>query len=72
MSIFSDNLKLLRKVKHKTQYQISQELEITIKRYAKWEEDKSEPAFAELIKLAEYHGKTLDDLVRRRHNLVSC
>lgn len=50
---FSENLKSARKTKGHTQESIAEKLGISAKRYAKWEEGRSEPSYNHLTKLCE-------------------
>ena len=53
MTIFTERLKEKRKEKGYTQEQMSNILEIGQSAYAKWEIDRTEPSFENLIKLAD-------------------
>lgn len=53
MTIFTERLKEKRKEKGYTQEQMANILEIGQSAYAKWENDRTEPSFENLIKLAD-------------------
>ena len=65
MSYFSAKLKELRKEKGYTQEQMANILEIGQSAYAKWENDRTEPSFENLIKLADLLEVSLDWLFGR-------
>lgn len=65
MTIFTERLKELRKEKGYTQEQMANILEIGQSTYAKWENDRTEPSFENLIKLADLLEVSLDWLFGR-------
>lgn len=65
MTIFTERLKELRKEKGYTQEQMANILEIGQSAYAKWENDRTEPSFENLIKLADLLEVSLDWLFGR-------
>lgn len=60
----SVNLKYLRKATGLTQAEMSADIDIDIKAYAKYEEGRSEPTIDTLIRISEYYGITVDELVK--------
>ena len=65
MTIFTERLKELRKEKGYTQEQMANILEIGQSAYAKWENDRTEPSFENLIKLADLLEVSFDWLFGR-------
>lgn len=65
MTIFTERLKELRKEKGYTQEQMANILEIGQSAYAKWENDRTEPSFENLIKLADFFDVSIDWLFER-------
>lgn len=65
MTIFTERLKELRKEKGYTQEQMANILEIGQSAYAKWENDRTEPSFENLIKLADFFDVSIDWLFGR-------
>jgi len=63
--LLTANLKHLRLVANKSQAKLSIDLELELKRYAKWEEGRSQPDIDNLIAIARLHKITLDDLLTR-------
>ncbi len=63
MSIFSENIRLLRSRKNVSQQTIANELFITRAALSKYEEGKSEPPIQTLSKLAKYYHVSIDVLV---------
>ncbi|MES2797054.1 MAG: helix-turn-helix domain-containing protein [Bacteroidota bacterium] len=63
MSIFSENLKLLRTQKGVSQQKLSDDLIITRVRFAKYEEGKSEPPFDILKRISKYFHVSIDILI---------
>ena len=65
MTIFTERLKEKRKEKGYTQEQMANILEIGQSAYAKWENDRTEPSFENLIKLADLLEVSIDWLFGR-------
>jgi len=57
------NLPALRKSKGITQEQPSKELSVSRVTLARWESGRFQPSLDYIIKLAEYFGVSIDDLV---------
>lgn len=66
MTIFTERLKELRKEKGYTQEQMANILEIGQSAYAKWENDRTEPSFENLIKLVDFFDVSIDWLFGRK------
>ena len=65
MSVFSDNIKKLRKVKGVTQKQLAEELNISENGFQNYELDTRKPYNDILIALADYFDVSIDYLVGR-------
>ncbi len=65
MKIFGTRLREVRKSKKITQAEIAQKLETSQGAYQKWENDRTEPSFENLIKLADLLEVSLDSLFGR-------
>lgn len=65
MKIFGTRLREVRKSKKITQIELANILEIGQSAYAKWENDRTELSFENLIKLADLLEVTLDWLFGR-------
>ena len=63
MSLFSKNLRFLRKRENLNQEQIAVLFNKKANTIGNWENQKSEPSLAELIRLGEYFKVTTQDLV---------
>ncbi len=63
MSVFSENIRLLRNQKGVSQQTVADELFITRAALSKYEEGKSEPPIPTLYKLAKYYHVSIDILV---------
>lgn len=63
MSIFSENVKLLRAQRGISQQKLSDDLIITRVRFAKYEEGKSEPPFDILKRISKYFQVSIDILI---------
>lgn len=61
-------IKELREEKSKSQYEISKEIDVARYTYANWEQGRSEPSIADLEKLANYFGCTIDYLIGREND----
>lgn len=60
--IFHANTKILRIKAKLTQKQFSEKIGVEIKRYAKWEEGRSQPDIDNIAKIANAHEINLDTL----------
>jgi transcriptional regulator with XRE-family HTH domain len=60
---FARKIIKLRNEKDVTQEEFAKAIGITRSRYAAYEERRAEPGLPVLKKMAEFYGKTLDDLV---------
>ncbi|HCN12700.1 MAG TPA: XRE family transcriptional regulator [Chryseobacterium sp.] len=63
MSIFSENIRLLRDRQNFTQQKIADDLKITRGRYVKYEDGSSEPPLDLLLKIAKYFNVSIDILL---------
>ena len=63
MSIFSENIRLLRDRQNLTQQKIADDLKITRGRYVKYEDGSSEPPLDLLLKIAKYFNVSIDILL---------
>lgn len=63
MSIFSDNIKVLRGKKMITQQELAETLIITRSRYVSYEDGRSEPPYDVLIKISKYFHLSIDLLL---------
>lgn len=75
MNTFADNLKFLRETKSRQgqkiiQGEIARLLGVAVPTYSGWERGRSEPPISCLIKLAEYFGITVDQLLRQPRTLT--
>ena len=61
----SINLRYLRTSRRLTQSEMSADIDIDMKAYAKYEEGRSEPTIDTLIRISEYYGITVDELVKK-------
>jgi transcriptional regulator with XRE-family HTH domain len=68
MGIIANNLKYLRKKKGLTQQQFADQLQIKRASVGAYEEDRAEPKYELLDKIASYYQVTLDDLVKVEMN----
>lgn len=59
----SENIRNLRKSKGLTQEKLAEQLHTTRQSVSKWEQGNLEPNIQMLIRLADYFGVTLDELV---------
>lgn len=69
--MLENRLKIMRKVKRKTQVEIAQVIGITQNTYSYWENGKVKIDNESLRKLAEYYGVTLDFLAGRRYRVTT-
>ena len=60
---FKENLRLLRKENKITQEQLAKSLDTTLKTVSHWETGYTEPSLAQLLKIAEIFGITVDELL---------
>ncbi len=63
MSIFSDNIRVLRGKKMITQQELAETLIITRSRYVSYEDGRSEPPYEVLIKISKYFHISIDLLL---------
>ncbi|MCG2792319.1 MAG: helix-turn-helix domain-containing protein [Weeksellaceae bacterium] len=63
MSIFSDNIRLLRAKKITTQQELADALIITRSRYVSYEDGRSEPPYEVLIKMSKFFHISIDLLL---------
>ena len=63
----SINLRYLRTSRRLTQAEMSADIDIDMKAYAKYEEGRSEPTIDTLIRISEYYGITVDELVKKKN-----
>lgn len=63
MSIFSDNIRVLRARKNISQQKLADDLNITRSRYVKYEDGTSEPPIDLLIRMSQYFHLSIDVLV---------
>lgn len=61
----AQNLKCLRKQRGMSQQELAEVLEISQAAVGNWENEHREPDLKTIIRLAQYFGVTLDDLVLR-------
>lgn len=66
ITIFTENLKLLRKSCEIDQRVLANYLNVSIKTISHWETGYSEPSIAQLVKLADFFDVTIDELVGRK------
>ena len=71
MSVFSENIKKLRREKGVSQTAVAEYLGVTKQAYSLYETDKREPDFDTLLKLAEYFGTDTDYLLSGSESEVS-
>lgn len=67
MNKLQENLKKLRTISKKTQDDIASYLGVTRQAYGNYENGVREPELDAVIKLADYYGVTLDELVGREN-----
>ena len=65
MAALPENLLKLRKEKHLTQVEISEKMGIVFRSYRRYESGEREPVASTLVKMANFHGVTIDYLVGR-------
>ena len=63
METFASRLKELRNEKGLSQYEIGKLVNMSKMAISHWEKGHSEPSIAQLIRLSEYFGVTVDYLV---------
>lgn len=61
--MFNENLKILRSANNIGQKEIADLLNISIKTVSHWETGYCEPSIAQLIKLSDFFGISIDELV---------
>lgn len=64
--MFSDILKELRDDHHDTQASFAAKMEVATSTVSNWEQNKSEPSFAQLCKICDLYGVSADYLLGRR------
>lgn len=62
---YGQSLKYQREINKKTQSQLAKETGISQENISRWESNKSIPNIDFCVKLADYYGITLDELVGR-------
>lgn len=65
-TIFTENLKSLRKSCGIDQRGLANYLNVSIKTISHWETGYSEPSIVQLVKLADFFDVTIDELVGRK------
>ena len=65
MATLPENLLNLRKEKHLSQADISDKMGIVLRSYRRYEAGEREPVASTLVKMANFHGVTIDYLVGR-------
>src|SRR5690606_22249020 len=68
MAKIAANLKYLRKKKGQTQQQFADSMDIKRSLVGAYEEDRAEPKYELLKKMADYFGLTMDELVNETIN----
>ena len=63
MSIFSDNIRVLRDRKNISQQKLADDLLITRSRYVKYEDGTSEPPLELLLRISKYFNVSVDLLL---------
>ncbi|WP_429247450.1 helix-turn-helix domain-containing protein [Lactococcus lactis subsp. lactis] len=63
MSVFTEQLKTLRKINGITQKELAEKLKIKQNSYSDWENGKSEPNIEMLVRIADYFDVSLDYLM---------
>lgn len=61
---FNEKLTLIRKKQGLSQEELGLELDVSRQTVSKWEAGQSYPDFQKLVKLSDYFGMTLDELVK--------
>ncbi len=72
MSVFSENIRLLRGTLGKTQRELSQQIQITSSRYSSYENGKSKPPVDVLIRISRIFNVSIDLLLSvdlKKHSL---
>jgi len=62
--LFHSNIKVLRLGRRLTQKSFSEKIGVEIKRYAKWEEERSQPDIDNLESIASFHNISVDQLLK--------
>lgn len=60
-----EHLKYSREQAKKTVYDVERELSINHSQLYRWEANKNEPSITQCIKLADFYGVSLDELIGR-------
>lgn len=63
MSVFSDNIRLLRAKKKATQQETADAVLLSRVRYSKYEDGRSEPPYEVLIRISKYYNLSIDLLL---------
>lgn len=66
MSVFSENIKTLRKIKKITQKEMSEKLQISKSAYIQLERDEIKPRIENLIKISEILEVDIDSLIKKK------
>ncbi|MCL2375151.1 MAG: helix-turn-helix domain-containing protein [Firmicutes bacterium] len=65
MSLFGENLKKLRIDSGTTQKRLAEKLSVTDRSIRDWENEKTEPSYDTLIRIADIFDCSLDELLGR-------
>ena len=65
MKEIGQNIKYTREEHKKSVYDIEKDIKISHQLQYKWEKGESEPSIINCIKLADYYGITIDELINR-------
>ena len=60
-----ENIKNAREQAQKTVYDVERDIKINHSQLYRWESNQNEPSITQCIKLADYYGVSLDELVGR-------
>ena len=60
-----ENIKNAREQAQKTVYDVERDIKINHSQFYRWESNQNEPSITQCIKLADYYGVSLDELVGR-------
>ena len=63
MKEVGENLRKTRQLKNISPYKIEKDIGISHELQYRWENGKTEPSIINMIKLAEYYGISLDELI---------
>jgi len=70
-AFIGENLKILRKNKKISQEELSKKLDLTRSTYSGYENSAAEPSLDTLIKIADFYGLSLDNLLRKNLSELS-